>query len=259
MRTLADQLEHILTCFPGDFLRRFFKANSIMLFALNGLETGSTIVNYVIFLRTSFSSLILQWHCGMSDTDTVNSAWEDYVRCIDLNMFWRVLFFFNFFILIFLRLRFQSHLSTNKLISSSNNCLPIGSETFVRIRPIGFRTRVSQRHLLSLRGEFWSFQYLVSQYQYLVSFPKGLWRDIETIKIRSLSSIDGVATNGGVPGLADSENQRRFRLAFNCQPDEIRLKLDRWLWKQRPIKFPRKLRTLLDTLKHVEVNAANVT
>jgi len=90
-------------------------------------------------------------------------------------------------------------------------------------------------------------------------FPKGLWRDIETTKIRSLSSIDGVATNGGVPGLADSENQCRFRLADNCQPDEIRLKLNRWLWKQWHIKFPRKVRTLLDTLKHVEVNAANVT
>ena len=76
-----------------------------------------------------------------------------------------------------------------------------------------------------------------------MNFPKGLWRDIETMQIRSLSSIDGVAKSGQVPWLADSDNKARLRLAGNCQIGEILLKLNRWLLKTSA----RKTHTLFDT------------
>ena len=62
------------------------------------------------------------------------------------------------------------------------------------------------------------------------SFPKGLWRDIETMQIRFLSSIDGVAKNAFRIPLAKFWQKYRSRLAGKVFNDEIRLLINRWLW-----------------------------
>ena len=81
------------------------------------------------------------------------------------------------------------------------------------------------------------------------NFPKGLWRDIETMRIRFLSSIDGVATNVFGIRLADSDKKSPFRLAGQFFYDEIRLLINRWLWKKGRRKFNKTCQNMFESIR----------
>jgi len=57
---------------------------------------------------------------------------------------------------------------------------------------------------------------LDSIFNFVGIFPKGLWRDIDTNKIRLLSSIDGVTKSALRIRLAEFGQKSRFRLAAIC-------------------------------------------
>jgi len=120
---------------------RTLNTNSIILFPLNCLGTGSTIVNYV---RGHFQS-----RKDESEFDRARFRMT-IVTCDHADRIEHVLTCFiefpaPFFFKAIYWLTCEFH--RRKL------CLPIGNEIFVRIQPMRFVWQISQRHLLSLRRE----------------------------------------------------------------------------------------------------------